>query len=322
MVYEGVPTPGEHVIPDGANLLKIGVLLVLLFGSFFAGHYGALKITKELHVSGWGVVACEWGWLLMCGSFASVAAQGLGILAHDAVHKVLFRRLWLNELMGGMISAFALLPFNANRQFHMMHHRFSHQRDADPEQPMHKHHLLFAITIGSVIALILQYLILVNMLFGRMQRKNIVNALKDIGYLSVIGIIYLFLLPRSGLSIYHTLVPMLITLPLIFGARSISDHYGLPEVMPSKRGDDGQRDVQQEVSGWVILTPAIFEWLWSSVNYHEVHHKFPYLSHRYLKQTFAVTRDKLPYVVADGYLRNLWRHRKRDYYNRELPNSD
>ena len=326
MVYEGVPTPGEHVIPDTHNLFRIGVLLCLLLGAFIAGHLGAIEIQRIPASAEWTILAAQWLWLLLCGAIASVAVQGLGILAHDAVHKVLLSRLWLNELVGGMISAFALLPFNANRQFHMTHHRFSHQRDADPEQPMHKHNLLFAITAGSVIALALQYRILVKMLTGHQRSlQNVSNALKDIGYVSIAMAFYFVLIPQAGLTMYHTFVPMMLTLPLIFGMRSISDHYGLPAVIRHQRGDEGHRDpaiIQHEVSGWVILTSPLFEWLWSSVNYHEVHHKFPYLSHRYLKQTFAATRGVFPYVVAEGYVRNLWRQRKRDYYNAVLPDSD
>jgi len=326
MVFEGVITPGEHVIPNGHNVFKIAVLLVLLLVAFLAGHYGAIAIDHHLGMNGWRSLLGKWSWLLLCGTLASVAVQGLGILAHDAVHKVLVSKSWINELLGGMISAFALLPFNANRQFHMMHHRFSHQKDADPEQPMHKHNLVFAITVGSFIALVLQYRILINNLFQRQfEWRDVSNALKDVGYICVTMSIYLVILPLSGLAIQNTFVPMLLTLPLVFGMRAISDHYGLPAIRGRKTIIEGRREsntILNEVSGWVVRTTPVVEWLWSSVNYHEVHHKFPYLSHLYLKKTFAATHDKLPYVVADGYLRNLWRHRHRDYYNRELPESD
>ncbi|MEN8170386.1 MAG: fatty acid desaturase [Pseudomonadota bacterium] len=321
MQYEGVPTPGQQEIPNGQNLFKIAVLFSLLFGAFFAGHYGAVILQHELVGAGWAVMVAKWGWLLLCGSLASVAAQGLGVLAHDAVHKVLLKRLWLNELVGGIISAFSLLPFNANRQFHLAHHRFSHQRGLDPEQPLHNHNLLFAISAGSLIGLFLQYRILLVNLFTRLfERRYAAIVLKDMVYLSIAMGSYFLLIPLTGMVLEHTLLPMLLTLPLFFGVRAISDHYGLPAIVREKESDegDGSREsiqVQQEVGGWVILTSPLLEWLWSNVNYHEVHHKFPYLSHRYLKQAFAATHGQLPYVVADGYLRNLWRHRQRDYYH-------
>ena len=113
---------------------------------------------------------------------------------------------------------------------------------------------------------------------------------------------------------------MLLTLPLIFGIRAISDHYGLPAA-PTKE-ERASHSEQEEVSGWVIITSPILEWMWSGVNYHEVHHKFPYLSHIYLRSTFQATREILPYVVTNGYLRNLWQHLQRNYYAVETPKSD
>ena len=106
----------------------------------------------------------------------------------------------------------------------------------------------------------------------------------------------------------------------------MSDHYGIPPLVREikKRKDildadeetwhaDSERR-QREVSGWVVLTAPWLEWLWSHVNYHEVHHKYPYLSHRYLPQVFAATRAQHPYLVVRGYWRSLLNLRQRRYY--------
>ncbi|MFO7594505.1 MAG: fatty acid desaturase [Pseudomonadota bacterium] len=318
MRFEGVPTPGEQVIPDTHNFLKIIFLFALLLGAFSAAVAGVVQL-ERYQLDSWMAPAAKWTWLLLMGVIASAAVQGLGVLAHDAVHKVLFGRLWLNELAGGIISAFSLLPFNANRRFHLLHHRFSHQRDRDPEQPMHKHNLLFAISGGSLIALFLQYRMLLSNLFAASsEQQRRFGAVKDLIYLSMGFGSYFILLPWFGLDPLYTFVPLFLTLPVVFGIRAISDHYGLPEVVQKRPQQDAaapeSNRILYEVGGWVILTHPFIEWLWSNVNYHEVHHKFPYLSHRYLKSTFAATRNALPYAVADGYLRNLWRHRKRRYY--------
>jgi hypothetical protein len=45
-----------------------------------------------------------------------------------------------------------------------------------------------------------------------------------------------------------------------------------------------------------------------------VHHRYPYLSHCYLPQVFAATRDRHPYFVVRGYWRSLLNLRKRSYY--------
>ncbi len=316
MQYEGVPAPGEPVIPAAHNLFKIAVLLTLLGAAFTAGDRGARALQQAFSDATW-MPWLKWLWLLGCGVVASSAVQGLGVLAHDAVHKVLLPQRRLNEWLGGIISAIALLPFNANRQFHLDHHRFSHQQGAvDPEHPMHHHRLWFAVSIGSLIGLALQYRILLRNLVTLARLRL---ALRDLLSLAIAATGYILLLSLTQMSFMHTLLPMLLVLPLVFGLRAISDHFGLPAV---ERHAGKAVSVQQEVSGWVILTSPLLEWLWSSVNYHEVHHKFPYLPHSYLKPVFAATRDRLPYAVANGYLRNLWRHRRRRYYHSAAPRAE
>jgi fatty acid desaturase len=62
-----------------------------------------------------------------------------------------------------------------------------------------------------------------------------------------------------------------------------------------------------------VLTPQRLQWLWSHVNFHEVHHKYPYLSHKYLPQAFEASRNQYPYLVVNGYWRSLLDVRKHDY---------
>lgn len=316
MQYSDIVSPEEQVIPNRQNLFKIVVLFSLMSIAFTAGHFGALTLEQYFTDQSWLTICLKWTWLLSCGCVASIAAQGLGVLAHDAVHKVMFSQQWCNELVGGIISAFALIPFNANRQFHLNHHRLSHQRKLDPERPMHDYPLWIAFSIGAIIAIALQYrLVLVNLITRFSQWRYLSRVIKDTLYVSLAFTTYYILIPLAGLSFEHTILPMLLTLPLLFGMRSLSDHYGLPAVEKNKKGS-------QQISGWVIRTTPLLEWLWSNVNYHEVHHKFPYLSHHNLKATFYATKDQIPYVVVNGYLRNLYRHRQRDYYNAVLPESD
>jgi fatty acid desaturase len=62
------------------------------------------------------------------------------------------------------------------------------------------------------------------------------------------------------------------------------------------------------------LTPQWLQWLWSHVNYHEVHHKYPYRSHQYLAQAFEASRNRYPDLVVNGYWRSLLNVRKHNYY--------
>jgi fatty acid desaturase len=75
-------------------------------------------------------------------------------------------------------------------------------------------------------------------------------------------------------------------------------------------------DLRRQLSGWVVMTPQWLQWLWSHVNYHEVHHKYPYLSHQYLPQAFEASRGQYPYLVVDGYWKAVGNAMRLDYYGK------
>lgn len=322
-----IPSPAGQSLPQAENLFKALLLPSLLFCS--------LWLTRPLTAPfadgplPWWI----WGLLILLALFNSVIVIGMGILAHDAVHRVLFRRGWANELVGGLLSALALIPFYSNRQFHLTHHSCAHQPERDPEQAMHDRPFLLALTHGSAVALQLQYRILFGNLLHRIgDRRYRGRVLKDLALMGCAALFYLALVPAAGIDPRYSLLPTLLLLPLVFGYRALSDHYGIPPVL--RKGEqramavleaegaawqDSQAGVRQQVCGWVILTNPVIEWLWSHVNYHEVHHKFPWLSHIHLKEVFEATRDELPYIVAKGYTANLFRLAHLPYYSESRP---
>ena len=317
---EEIPTPASQRIPDRANGLKAVTLLAALLGAFAISHFGYLR----LQPAGQFVALL---WLAVWAVPAAMVILGMGIMAHDAVHKVLFSRLWINEVVGGLLSILALLPFNANRQFHLTHHAFAHQPGKDPEEPMHNRGLLSAMTLGSIVALNLQYVWLGrNVVRAFRQPRYRRRVLGDVLLILVAVDFYTRVVPALGMSVFTTFVPMFLVLPVVFGFRALSDHYGLPAIHREQKAganmneaelDDWHvrnKPVKEQVTGWVILTHPFLEWLWSNVNYHEVHHKFPWLSHIYLKDVFALTRAQLPYAVVQGYSRSLWQQRGRRYF--------
>jgi len=284
-----IPAPKDQVIPAAENLFKALLLIFLLATSFWAAN--ALPGTAWVAIAALAVVNV-------------VLLTGMGVLAHDAVHRVLFRSAFWNEFWGGLLSALTLIPFQANRQFHLTHHAYAHQPGLDPEEAMHHRSFLSAVALGANLGLREQYrLYLANLVRG--DRKSAWRAAQDTFFIAVALALYFIAVPALGLSVWATVVPTIIAFPPLFAFRALSDHYGLPAV---------QRGSQNEVTGWVVLTSPWLEWLWSHVNYHEVHHKYPWLAHTYLPQVFAATREKHPYAVVDGYWRSLWNHRKRSYY--------
>lgn len=321
-----IPTPQEQAIPSAANLFKALLLVVLLLGSFYLARAGAAWLDDQGGNALW-VAAIKWTGIGVLAIANVVFIVGMGVLAHDAVHRVLFRTPFWNELGGSLLSAAALIPLYANRQFHLTHHSTAHQPGRDPENVMHQHSFLFAMSAGSVIALFEQYRYLFNNLRRVNGRRHVGRVIKDVLSLAVAGGLYFWVVPvLLGLPLAYTVLPALAMFPLVFGWRALSDHYGIPPIERAQRGTQPVLDVdeeawhrdrdrrQREITGWVVLTHPWLEWLWSHVNYHEVHHKYPWLSHQYLKSVFASTRATQPYLVVNGYWRSLWNLRHHSYY--------
>lgn len=297
-----IPSPKEQVIPSAANLFKSCLLIAMLLADYWAIQAFAAPLEN---------LWLKWSLIALVAVWNAMLLIGMGVLSHDAVHGVLFRTRFWNEFWGGLLAAFVLIPLQANRQFHMEHHRYAHQPGRDPENPMHQHSFLFALSVGPFVALLAQY----QVLFAMARRGEWAAVLQDVCFIGVALAIHLLLLPALDISLLLTWGPTWLALPLVFSVRALADHYGIPPVLPDAGGEDGA-DVRQQLSGWVVLTSPWLQWLWSHVNYHEVHHKYPYLSHRYLPQAFAASRDRHPYLVVDGYWRSLFNVMKLEYYGR------
>jgi fatty acid desaturase len=325
MPTASIPSPKDQVIPAAGNLFKACLLIALLLASFILVQHGLQALAAAALAPGLAA-GLKWALILIAAVWAGVLILGMGVLAHDAAHKVLFRSLFWNELWGGLLSALTLVPFYANRQFHLTHHGYAHQPGLDPENEMHNHSFLYALTVGSLAGLYVQYRILFTNTRRLADPRYRGRVLKDALFVAAAGLFYFGLVPALGISVWHTVVPMILVFPLVFAWRALSDHYAIPAIERSvKRREDileadeqaWHRDREQrarEVSGWVVLTHPWLEWLWSHVNYHEVHHKYPWLSHRYLKGVFEATRDRQPYLVVHGYWRSLLNLRRRRYY--------
>ena len=306
------------------NAFKAAFLVAAMLASFLVIQHTADAIDSAAADSA-ALAALRWTLVGATGVWTCVLLTGMGVLAHDAVHRVLFRSPFWNELGGGLLSALALLPFYANRQFHLTHHSHAHQPGFDPENEMHDHSFLYAATVGSVLALTIQYRTLFRNALKIREGRYAVRAAKDLALLSAAGSYYFILMPALGLSLAYTVAPMLLALLPVFGWRALSDHRGVPpargasarhEVLDEDPGrwqrDGAER--RREVTGWVVLTSPWLEWLWSHVNYHEVHHKYPWLSHAHLRDVFEATRAREPYLVVRGYWRSLKNVSRSRYY--------
>jgi fatty acid desaturase len=320
-----IPAPHEQQIPAAANLAKAVLLIGLLLLSFYATARAAAALAA-LPVAPWQVAPIQWAFVLAMAVWHGMLILGMGVLAHDAVHKVLFRSAFWNELWGGLLSALTLIPFYANRQFHLTHHASAHQPGLDPENDMHHRPFWFAGTIGSLVGLKLQYAIFLRNLRRVADARFRGRVMKDAAFVTVAAGFYFWLVPRLGMPLALTVLPMMLVFPVVFAWRALSDHYAIPAIerAAARRHEVLEVDDEawhrdrerraREVTGWVVLTHPWLEWLWSGVNYHEVHHKYPWLSHQYLKGVFEATRDRQPYLVVRGYWRSLFNLRRLRYY--------
>lgn len=309
-----IPNPKDQIIPSGSNLFKIAFLILMMVLSFYLTQRGVERL-EQMGVS----PVYKWALIGLAAIWNGVLMLGMGALAHDAVHKVLFRSLFWNEFWGGLLSALTLIPFHANRQFHLSHHSYAHQPGLDPENQMHHHSFIVAAAAGPFIGLYAQYRLFMLNILRCNDVRYAIRALKDALSISSAGLIYFLLLPAAGIEIKNTVLPMILLFPAVFTWRALSDHYGIPPVVRETKKSEVISDIDEEIlhqetSGWVVITHPLLEWLWSHVNYHEVHHKYPYLSHQYLPQVFNETRDKHPYLVVDGYWKSLLNLRKKNYY--------
>jgi len=332
-IPSAIPLARTQYIPQRENAAKIIFLIAMMISSLYLMNIvssSSSPLPSPLSFVVFGLLAL----------WVSVLMLAMAILSHDGTHRVLFRNAFINDLASGLLSAFGGgVPFYANRQFHLTHHSYAHQGEADPEHRMHSKSFYYALIIGSFMGLYLQYKVMLDNLqrglhHSNKDRKYLWRALKDISFITVMALCYFKGLPALGISPLHSIVPAFLLFPVVFAWRAISDHYGLPKVKrksdlyPSTKemevlenseviNEDIARHSAQQTSGWVVHTSPWLEWLWSHVNYHEVHHKFPYLSHVHLPQAFLATQQSHRYREVNGYSRSLLALRDKNYYSEE-----
>lgn len=326
-----IPKSAEQVIPQVGNLSKSVFLTGLLIGSFALAQVGVTAIDTYFS---YHFVPVH---LVVKGAFVTVLAvlncvllTGIAVIAHEAIHRVLFKSRFWNDLWGGLLSSLAgMLPFYANRQFHLLHHRYTHQLGLDPEEPLHNHSFWYAFIMGGLIGLYQHYKIVASYLSGFFsgQWNKGYQGLKDVCFIGLAVAFYFSLLPRLGISPWYTVVPTLLLQPLAYSFRALCDHYAFAPTLSSVVQKSFHRDAdledeyqkfsskQLQVNSWVILTNPLLGWLWSNVNYHQVHHRYPYLSHRYLPQIFEATKNEQPDAVVKGYFCCLMGLSKMQYYS-------
>ena len=314
-----VPKHKEQDIPERMNLFKSLTLLALILGCFWLSQLGVNIIDSQFSTlsngnNGWHF-ALKWSWVVSLAIINAILAMGLGILGHEAAHKGLFNNPFWNDFCGGIFISFLLIPFYSFKEFHLTHHRYTHIPGKDPEEPVNNHSTFLALTIGPLIGLGIHYKTLGEYLLSDSPKIRS-QGWKDVGFISWILIFYFYLIPLAHLSLVYTVFPLLVFLPFVFMVRNVSEHHGIPAQNANSNNSE------LKVDSWMILSNPIMDWLWSNINYHQIHHRYPYLHYPYLPEVFTATKDKQPYIVINGYLSAVFRALSQKYYGSDTDIKD
>ncbi len=306
-----IPSYTQQVIPTTRNLFKLITLISLLVSSFFLGQLVLEGIDHHLseYFSLLGKFLLKVLVTFVFMTINSILIMGLCMLGHEASHQVFARNKWLNDLCGEIAWSFFLTPAYGFKEFHINHHRHTHYLEGDPETLMNNRVAWMSLTIGPIYGLYLTGKVMFMNLFSK-SKKRIAQGVIDIFFLTLGVLFYFYLLPKLGISLGYLIVPTVVFMPYIFAVRNLTEHHGIP------LQDEGNCSLPKEkiLDSWILLTHPFLAWLWSDINYHQVHHRYPHLSHRYLRKIFEATREEYPYFIYKGYIPFLLQSFQWRYY--------
>src|SRR4051794_18590085 len=97
MTSFAIPDPKGQVLPVAENLCKALLLIVLLGALFYAADRIAAALDAASALPPAAALALKWGAVALLAVADVVLLTGMAVLAHDAVHRVLFRTAFWNE---------------------------------------------------------------------------------------------------------------------------------------------------------------------------------------------------------------------------------
>ncbi len=160
-------------------------------------------------------------------------------LVHEASHRLLCRRSWLNEAMGNLSGWIVLTPLSAYRAFHLKHHQTTNGH-ADPNAPLNSRWMLL---FGSPVYVFLIHLHVWRNLRGRSFARYLMETL---GMAVLLGVLVVTL-PSSWRDRVW-LLPLSIVI-LLQNVRIVTEHLDLPA---GRYHDTWQLALPRWLSGWLL----------------------------------------------------------------------
>jgi fatty acid desaturase len=160
-------------------------------------------------------------------------------LIHEASHRLLTRRAWLNEALGNLAGWPLLTPLSAYRAFHLKHHQATN-RDDDPNAPLNSR---WMIAFGSIAYVALIHRHACKTLRGWPLARYAGESTAMVASLAVL----LSWLPHA-IRERALLVPLAVT-ALLQNVRIVSEHLDLPS---GKFLDTWQLTLPGPISRWLL----------------------------------------------------------------------
>lgn len=79
----------------------------------------------------WAVAVSPWYLLPLAWIFLGTGLQGFFVIAHDCGHRSFSNRMWVNDLVGHVMTLIIIYPFHAWRILHNHHHKHTNKLDVD-----------------------------------------------------------------------------------------------------------------------------------------------------------------------------------------------
>ena len=160
-------------------------------------------------------------------------------LVHEATHRLLARRGWLNEGLGNLAGWPLLTPLSAYRAFHLEHHRATN-REGDPNAPLNSR---WMIAFGSVAYVALIHRHACKTMRGRALARYALETLAMVATLAAA----LAWLPHA-IRERAWLLPLAVT-ALLQNLRIVSEHLDLPS---GRFHDTWQLALPRPLSRWLL----------------------------------------------------------------------
>ena len=217
---------------------------------------------------------------------------------HECVHKTAFKSPRLNEVFGWIAGAFCFYNFHFYRRYHTWHHRYTQDRDRDPElsTPKPKNAFRYFLHVSGLPFWFSKPLELLKTATGRSgslpfvsadSRKTIqISAAAQLGL--YLALLVGSLLARSPVALVFWFLPAVLAQPLL-RAILIAEHTGCSE------DANGLTNTRTTLTAWPV---RLLMW---NMPFHAEHHLYPSIPFHKLAGAHRELRAKLHHL-APGYV--------------------